>query len=143
MKYVFVFDNNEEVDKQWNKVLNAVNKFIKKYVECVKEDTKKKYIKFKDGEEMYLMNMAEFLIFKIGRSPDSYTFRLSNDLDCCITGMIEYYQFKDKEDKSSNINPGDEVLVKMRVVKVSKNGITVQSNVIENFMVPIEDVVKQ
>ncbi len=141
MKYVFVFDNEEVASKKWSKVLSTVNKFIKKHVECVKEDTKKKYIKFKDGDELYFMDYMLFNNFKVGRSPDSYV--TSMELNSYLTSVIDYYQYKDREDKSSNINPGDEVLVKMRVVDVSKNGITVQSNVIENFMVPIEDVVKQ
>ena len=87
------------------------------------------------------MDYMLFNNFKVGRSPDSYV--TSMELNSYLTSVIDYYQYKDREDKSSNINPGDEVLVKMRVVDVSKNGITVQSNVIENFMVPIEDVVKQ
>lgn len=141
MKYVFVFDNEEVASKKWNEVLSTVNKFIKKHVECIKEDTRKKYIKFKDGDELYFMDHMLFNNFKVGRSPDSYVTCM--ELNSYLTSVIDYYQHKDREDKSSNINPGDEVLVKMRVVDVSKNGITVQSNVIENFMVPIEDVVKQ
>ena len=143
MKYVFIFNTNEEVNKQWNKCISAVNKFIKKHVECVKENNKKKYIKFKDGDEMYFMDVKEFPNFKVGRSPDSYICKWYIDLNSYMTSMIDYYQHKDKQDKSSNISPGDEVLVKMKVVKVGKNGIEVCSNVIENFMVPIEDVVKQ
>lgn len=87
------------------------------------------------------MDHMLFNNFKVGRSPDSYVTCM--ELNSYLTSVLDYYQHKDREDKSSNINPGDEVLVKMRVVDVSKNGITVQSNVIENFMVPIEDVVKQ
>lgn len=141
MKHVFIFDTDKEAGENYNVALNTINKSIKKHVEYVKKDNRKKYIKFKDGDEMYFMDIMEFDNFKVGRSPDSYVTCI--ELNSYIDNKVAYYQSKDEQEKSSIINPGDEVLVKMKVVDVSKNGITVQSNVIESFMVPVEDVVKQ
>lgn len=141
MKHVFIFDTDKEAGENYNVALNTINKSIKNHVECSKRDNKKYCIKFKDGNEMYFMDFMEFANFKVGRSPDSYF--ICTDLNFHLTHRIDYYQSKDEEERASNINPGDEVFVKMRVVDVSENGITVQSNVIESFMVPVEDVVKQ